>query len=69
LDISSVRGGNLVKVDDYIAELVVEGNNEWALISMNTLNIVRLEVDDGYCIQVIDIDRGKPFGIVLPLTV
>ncbi len=33
---------------------------------MNTQNIVRLEVDDGSGIQVIDIDSGKPFAIVLP---
>ena len=38
-------------------------------ISMNTQNIVRLEVDDGNGIQVIDIDSGKPFAIVLPLNV
>ena len=45
------------------------GNNERAFISMNTQNIVRLEVDDGNGIQVIDIDSGKPFAIVLPLNV
>lgn len=54
-------GGDIVEVDDYIAEFVVEGNNERAFISMNTQNIVRLEVDDGNGIQVIDIDSGKPF--------
>ena len=59
----------IVEVDDYIAEFVVEGNNERAFISMNTQNIVRLEVDDGNGIQVIDIDSGKPFAIVLPLNV
>lgn len=59
-------GGDIVEVDDYIAEFVVEGNNERAFISMNTQNIVRLEVDDGNGIQVIDIDSGKPFAIVLP---
>ena len=63
------RGGDIVEVDDYIAEFVVEGNNERAFISMNTQNIVRLEVDDGNGIQVIDIDSGKPFAIVLPLNV
>ena len=36
---------DIVEVDDYIAEFVVEGNNERAFISMNTQNIVRLEVD------------------------
>ena len=62
-------GGDIIEVDDYIAEFVVEGNNERAFISMNTQNIVRLEVDDGNGIQVIDIDSGKPFAIVLPLNV
>lgn len=52
-----------------LCTLVVEGNNERAFISMNTQNIVRLEVDDGNGIQVIDIDSGKPFAIVLPLNV
>ena len=56
-------GGDIVEVDDYIAEFVVEGNNERAFISMNTQNIVRLEVDDGNGIQVIDIDSGKPFAV------
>ena len=62
-------GGDIVQVEDYIAEFVVEGYNERAFISMNTQNIVRLEVDDGNGIQVIDIDSGKPFAIVLPLNV
>ena len=64
-----LAGNSVVEVDDYIAEFVVEGNNERAFISMNTQNIVRLEVDDGNGIQVIDIDSGKPFAIVLPLNV
>ncbi len=36
---------------------------------MNTQKIVRLEIDDGNGIQVIDIDSSKPFAIVLPLNV
>lgn len=44
-----------VDVEDFIRE--------------HTQNIVRLEVDDGNGIQVIDIDSGKPFAIVLPLNV
>ena len=62
-------GGDIVEVDDYIAEFVVEGNNERAFISMNTQNVVRLGIDDGNNIRVIDIDSGKPFAIVLPLNV
>ena len=60
-------GGDIVQVDDYIAEFVVEGYNERAFISMNTQNVVRLEIDNGNNIRVIDIDSGKPFAVVLPL--
>ena len=60
-------GGDIVEVDDYIAEVVVEGHNERAFISMNTQNVVRLEIDDGNNIRVIDVDGDKPFAIVLPL--
>ena len=62
-------GGDIVEVDDYIAEFVVEGYSERAFISMNTQNVVRIEIDDGNSIQVIDIDGSKPFAIVLPLNV
>ena len=60
-------GGDIVQVEDYIAEFVVEGYNERAFISMNTQNVVRVEIDDGNGVRVIDIDSGKPFAIVLPL--
>ena len=60
-------GGDIVAVDDYIAEFVVERYTERAFISMNTQNVVRVEIDDGNGVRVIDIDSGKPFAIVLPL--
>ena len=60
-------GGDIVEVDEYIAEFVVEGYSERAFISTNTQNIERLEIDDGSNVRVIDIDSGKPFSIVLPL--
>ena len=60
-------GGDIVAVDDYIAEFTVEGYSERAFISMNTQNVDRLEVDNGDDIQVIDIDSDKPFAIILPL--
>lgn len=60
-------GGDIVVVDDYIAEFTVEGYSERAFISMNTQNVDRLEVDNGDDIQVIDIDSDKPFAIILPL--
>ena len=59
-------GGDIVQVENYIAEFVVEGYNERAFISMNAQNVARLEIDDGNNIRVVDIDSGKPFAIVLP---
>lgn len=60
-------GGDIIEVKDHIAEFVVEGYNERAFISMNTQNVVRVEIDDGNGARVIDIDSEKPFAIVLPL--
>ena len=60
-------GGDIVQVEEYIAEFTVEGNNERAFISMNTQNVERLEIDDGNGARVIDIDSSKPFAIVLPV--
>lgn len=60
-------GGDIVEVDEYIAEFTVEGYNERAFISMNTQSVDRLEIDDGNNIRVIDIDCSKPFAIVLPV--
>lgn len=60
-------GGNIVAVDNSIAEFVVEGYTERAFISMNIPNVAQLEIDDGNNVQVIDIDSSKPFAIVLPL--
>ena len=54
-------GGDIVEVDDYIAEFVVEGNNERAFISMNTQNIVRLEVDDYIAEFVVEGNNERAF--------
>lgn len=60
-------GGDIVHVEEYIAEFTVEGYNESAFISMNTQKVERLEIDDGNDVRVIDIDSNKPFAIVLPV--
>lgn len=60
-------GGGSAEVEEQIAEFTVEGYSERAFISMNAQDVVRLEVDDGDDVRVIDIDGGKPFAIVLPL--
>lgn len=60
-------GGSLLGAEDGIAECTVQGYNERAFISMNKQQVERLEIDDGNSIQVVDIDSGKPFSIVLPV--
>lgn len=61
-------GGDIVEVEEHIAEFVVEGCNERAFVSMNAQNVVRAEIDDGSALRVIDMDSGKPFAVVLPLS-
>lgn len=60
-------GGSISKVDEYIAEYTVEGCKERAFVSMNKQEVDRLEMDDGNSLQVIEIDSGKPFAIILPV--
>ena len=47
-----------------------DGTNHYlyrVYISMNQQQVQQLEIDDGNTIQVVDIDRNKPFAIVLPI--
>ena len=60
-------GGSLGEVETGIAEFTLEGYQEKAFISMNQQQVERLEVDDGNTVQVMRIDSGKPFAIVLPV--
>ena len=59
--------GTLSGIQRGIVEFTVEGYNERAFISMNQQQVQQLEIDDGNTIQVVDIDRNKPFAIVLPI--
>lgn len=60
-------GGSLSSVVTYIEEYTVEGYHERAFISMNTMKVDKLTIDDGNAVQEIDIDSNKPFAIVLPI--
>ena len=50
-----------------VTAFTVNGYNEAAFISMNTKQILEIEINDGNNIRVINIDPDKPFAIVLPL--
>ena len=60
-------GGDIAVTEKYIAEFTVEGYGERAFISMNEQAVERLEIDDGNSLNVVVIDSGKPFAIILPL--
>ena len=60
-------GGDIVEVEKYIAEYIIEGYDERVFISMNEQKVVRLEIDNGNGIEKIEIDSTKPFAIVLPV--
>jgi len=60
-------GGDIVEVENYIAEYTVEGYSERAFISLNAQKVERLKIDNGNGVQVIEIDPQKPFAIVLPV--
>ena len=60
-------GGSLGGVEEYIMECTVEGYHERAFVSMNKPKVERLEVDGGNAKQVIEIDSGRPFALVLPV--
>lgn len=60
-------GGSTYEIEEYIAELTVEGNDERAFISMNKQKVARLEVNNGISVEITEIDSDKPFAIVLPI--
>ena len=54
-------------ITEIAAECGVSEQAVRAFISMNQQQVQQLEIDDGNTIQVVDIDRNKPFAIVLPI--
>lgn len=58
--------GKLVSVKNGITRFYLDGYSEFAYISLNKIGICRLEIDDGDCITTIDLDRTKPFALILP---
>ncbi|MBC8590048.1 hypothetical protein [Wansuia hejianensis] len=61
------RGGGSITVEDKdIVQYQIQGYQEKAYLSMNKQHIIKIEVDRGDTIEVINIDSTKPFALVLP---
>ena len=58
-------GGSIAEIGGGIKEFTFDDCNELALISMNTQNVARLEIDNGIEIKTIEFDSEKPFATVL----
>ena len=55
-------GGSLGVIADSVAKFSLDGHDT-ALVSMNRLQVARIEMDNG---QTITIDSSKPFAVVIP---
>jgi len=60
-------GGDIVSVERYIAEYTLEGYPERAFLSMNAQGAARVEINNGNSVEIIPLDSGRPFVLVLPL--
>ncbi len=59
-------GGSLSEVESKIARFTLDGYNEAAFISLNRQKTSRVEIHNGNAVEVMELDSGKPFAIVLP---
>lgn len=59
-------GGDIIEVENYIAEFTIEGYNDKVYISLNRQQILRVEINNGNTIETINIDSFKLFAFVFP---
>lgn len=59
-------GGDLMGVGKYIQGFALKEYNEIAFISMNELNVERVESEKNNKIESLELDSDEPFAIVLP---
>lgn len=59
-------GGGLCRFEEPVSAYVVEGYQECAYFSKNEHDIVKATVYDGKSTRVIELDKDRPFAIVLP---
>ena len=59
-------GGDLPEMEKYITGIQVYTGMDRAFVSTNTFQVERLEIDDGNSVEIVEIDSGRPFTIILP---
>lgn len=58
-------GGDLMGVGKYIQGFSLKDYNEIAFISMNELNVGRVEIEKNNKVEILELDSDEPFAIVL----
>ena len=55
----------LMEMEKYITGIQVYTGMDRAFASTNTFQVERLEIDDGNSVEIVEIDSGRPFAIIL----
>ena len=58
-------GGSLIEQERYVVKYTMDGNDEYALISMNSLNVASIEIDQGYETETINVKDSQPFALIM----
>jgi hypothetical protein len=53
-------------MEKYITRIQAYTGMDRAFVSTNTFQVERLEIDDGNSVEIVEIDSGCPFAIILP---
>jgi hypothetical protein len=63
------EGGSILETQEDIEEILIEGYNERAFLSMNKQQVSKVEIGNGNNIKVMEIDSEKPFAFIVPTNV
>lgn len=58
-------GGSLTEQERNVVKYNIAGNAEYALVSMNPMNVARIEIDKGYGTEVIQVKDKQPFALIM----
>lgn len=58
-------GSSLTEQERYVAKYSIDANGEYALISMNSMNVASIEIDKGYETETIHVKDSQPFAFIM----
>jgi hypothetical protein len=60
-------GGSIEIIKENVAEIHIDGYDEYAYISMNKQQVSKIEINNGQTIEIIKVDSTKPFVFIPPI--